>query len=227
MRNLLIFWQIFEISPEWPTPYISCTLSRSVFSPPLLHATSAGVWLQCAVIWSLFHNFSNITHETRSTHHHESHLWLLWPSLLTWSLLSKTGSVLSVDFLAASQNCFWEAYLFMGQILNRQSLNFLGMLVRSPDSGQTTHRSSTRLERKKYKMRGIFRLVLVAFPFCVRKCDKRRMPEERKYFYPKSMFPATFVLMSPFPPKQCQPSLAPGKRSNELLYQIWRPIILL
>ena len=66
--------------------------------------------------------------------------------VLTWSRLNKTGSVLSVDFFAASQNCFWEAYLFIGHIRKRQSLNFFGMFVRSPDSGHTTHRSSTRLE---------------------------------------------------------------------------------
>ena len=31
--------------------------------------------------------------------------------LLTWSRRNRTGSVLSGDFLAASQNCFWDAYL--------------------------------------------------------------------------------------------------------------------
>jgi hypothetical protein len=65
--------------------------------------------------------------------------------VLTWRRLRRTGSVRSVLFLAASQNCFCEAYLLMGQMQNRQSRNFLGMLVRSPASGHTTHRSSTNL----------------------------------------------------------------------------------
>ena len=44
---------------------------------------------------------------------------------------------------------FWlkqrNSYLFMGQIMKRQSLNFLGMFVKSPASGHTTQRSSTKL----------------------------------------------------------------------------------
>ena len=105
--------------------------------------------------------------------------------ILTWSRRRRTGSVLSGDFFAASQNCFWEAYLwhglirgqlvasasdpefwfsglsgwngggeafqylFIGQIMKRQSLNFLGMFVKSPASGHTTHRSSTKLYKGK------------------------------------------------------------------------------
>ena len=36
---------------------------------------------------------------------------LFMTKLLTWSRRNRTGSVLSGDFLAASQNCFWDAYL--------------------------------------------------------------------------------------------------------------------
>lgn len=44
-------------------------------------------------------------------------------SRLTCNLRNKTGSVLGELCFAARQNCFWAAYRFMGQILNRQSEN--------------------------------------------------------------------------------------------------------
>lgn len=68
---------------------------------------------------------------------------------LTWSLLIRLASVFPFPLcLAAFQNCFWAEYLFMGHIFIRQSLNFFGGFWRSPASGQTTVRSSTKLERK-------------------------------------------------------------------------------
>ena len=68
--------------------------------------------------------------------------------ILTCNRLSRTGSVLFPDCFAAFTNCFWDAYRFIGHILNRQSRNFFGGFTGSPASGHTTLLSSTRLETK-------------------------------------------------------------------------------
>mgnify|MGYP001248269065 CR=1 FL=1 len=73
---------------------------------------------------------------------------LLFKKVLTCNRLSRIGSVLFPDCFAAFTNCFWDAYRFIGHILNRQSRNFFGGFTGSPASGHTTLLSSTRLETK-------------------------------------------------------------------------------
>ena len=79
---------------------------------------------------------------------HVNHIFC-YIKILTCNRLSRIGSVLFPDCFAAFTNCFWDAYRFIGHILNRQSRNFFGGFTGSPASGHTTLLSSTRLETKE------------------------------------------------------------------------------
>ena len=81
--------------------------------------------------------------------------------ILTCNRLSRIGSVLFPDCFAAFTNCFWDAYRFIGHILNRQSRNFFGGFTGSPASGHTTLLTSTRLGPNKKKLNLQKREVLV------------------------------------------------------------------
>ena len=118
-------------------PYCKTCLKNTIFHSSIL------TWSKKSLIQHFFKN--NFQNNLPTSHVNHNFCYI---KILTCNRLSRIGSVLFPDCFAAFTNCFWDAYRFIGHILNRQSRNFFGGFTGSPASGHTTLLSSTRLETK-------------------------------------------------------------------------------
>ncbi len=110
---------------------------------------------------------------------------------LTCNLLNNTGSVLPPLCLAAFQNCFWAAYLFIGHIWNRQSEKKEELVI-FRNKTQRKSRLPAWEEIKRFLLRAPLKRIYIYFLLrsSLRKQSKRVKIDDEMKAFPK--FPPPF-----------------------------------